>query len=392
MTDVNVTCDEIFVHHPIVFVVKNNYQIVFNTSDKGIAWVEIGGEIYKDAINGVVKSERYIHRIEIPQSVLNNAREYTIGYAKIEDRVPYHPQSGEHITRTYKFRPYDKRDGGQIYMLADTHSHATAPARAASFFGDKLDLLILNGDIGNKSSDMKNVMTIYRVADLVCKGEIPVVYARGNHETRGVCAEILHDYVGSEYGNSFFSFRIGNVWGIVLDCGEDKEDTHVEYGEIAHYRRFREAQTEYLKNMIKNAKSEYGADGVEYKIAVCHVPFTQIAREFADDIYNEWTVLLNEIDIDVMLSGHRHRILFEDGGKAPENKEGPNFPVVVGARMNDDPFADQKNNINEFCATALIFSDTKTNDVGEDSISSRSINIKFTNSLNQVVGEHTIIK
>ena len=379
MPDCIVENEEIFYHHPIVFVVKNNYQIVFNTTQKGIAWVEIDGKVYKDSICGVVRSERTTHRIEIQQSVLDKVGEYTIGYAYIEDRVPYFPKSGEHITKKYKFRPYNPLDGGQIYVLADAHSHSTAPSRAASFFGDKLDLLILNGDIGNKLIDISNLMTIYKIADSVCKGEIPVIYTRGNHETRGIYAESLPEYIGNENGNTYFSFRIGNVWGVVLDCGEDKFDEHPEYGEIADYRRFREAQTEYLKSIIKNAKNEYEADGVEYKIAVCHVPFTQLVHDFADDIYDAWTKLLNEIGVDMMLTGHRHKIIFKEANIGVANKEIPNFPVVVGARMNDDPFIDQKNNNEEFCATAVILSDKK-------------ITIKFTNSLLQTVDEHIISK
>ena len=369
--------DRVFSHHPIVFVVKENYQIIFITAEKGIAWVEINGKTYKDAINGVVRSESETHRIEVPQKVLDEAREYIIGYAHIAEREPYSPKEGEHITKKYTFRPYNSNGEANIYMLADTHSQSEAPARAASFFGDKLDLLILNGDIGDSAKNIKNVMNIYRISDIICKGEIPVIYTRGNHETRGLLAEDLHNYVGTEHGNTFFSFRLGNVWGIVLDCGEDKIDSHPEYGEIAYYRPFREAQTEYLQNIINNKNNEYEAEGVEYKIAICHLPFTQLVHDFADDIYNQRTTLLNEIGINVMLSGHKHRILFDKGGVPAENKIAPNFPIVVGAKMNDYPFDGGLKNKYEFCATALT-------------LSNGQINVKFTNSKKEVVAEHNI--
>ena len=141
---------------------------------------------------------------------------------------------------------------------------------------------------------------------------------------------------------------------MALDCGEDKIDSHEEYGDIADYTSFREAQTIMLKRIIENKKREYESEGVEHRIAVCHIPFTIIKHDFADHIYNEWTSLLNEIGIEVMITGHCHKILYYNAGAfIADSKTVAAFPVIVGARMSDDPLSLCDTKDDEFSATAL---------------------------------------
>lgn len=108
--------------------------------------------------------------------------------------------------------------------------------------------------------------------------------------------------------------------------------------------------------MIENKEKEYAAEGVVHRIAVCHIPFTLIKHDFADNYYNEWTKKLNEIGIDVMLTGHCHRIQYlERGHFADESKTVPSFPVVIGAKMSDYPPNPAVDPENEFTASAFEF-------------------------------------
>ena len=341
---------------PVVFLVNDTYQIIFETDINAWAYAEIGGKIYKDSINGVVRSADTFHRVTVPTSVLDDAGEYTVGFSHIADRKAYHPASGPIVTEKRKFHAPGKNGSLKLYMLADTHSKDVASARCASYFGDDLDLLVLCGDIANKAVSLGHIRTVHKIAESVLRGEKPCVFVRGNHDTRGACAELLPSYVGSDCGKTYFTFRVGSVWAVCLDCGEDKIDTHVEYGDIADYSAFRQDQCDFLRKLIKNKACEYEAEGVMHKIAVCHVPFTIIKHDFADNYYDQWTDSLNEIGIDVMLCGHCHRIEYvKPGDDRIPDKARANFPVVIGAKMSDNPPEAAVDPDNEFSGSAFEF-------------------------------------
>lgn len=359
---------------PVVFIAGENYQIVFETDITGLARVRVGDRTYTDNLNGVVRSSDTFHRVIIPCDVLDQAGSYTVEFAHIADRKPYRPQSGEFVTETRRFFAPGKNPSVKMYMLSDTHTRVDAPSVCAEYFGKELDILVLAGDIGNSAKDIDLVKTIHRIAENVLHGEKPCAFVRGNHDTRGKYAEFLPSIVGNIGGNTFFTFRIGNVWCVGLDCGEDKIDSHIEYGDIADYTSFREAQTAFLKQIIENKAKEYEKEGTVYKVAICHIPFTIIKHDFADYIYNEWTALLNEIGIDVMITGHCHKILYYDADKfIDESKTVASFPVIVGARMSDDPLSLCDTKDDEFTATAIEFFDN-----GE-------IDLNFTNSKHEII-------
>ncbi|MBO5269618.1 MAG: serine/threonine protein phosphatase, partial [Clostridia bacterium] len=79
----------------------------------------------------------------------------------------------------------------------------------------------------------------HRIAAGVTKGRIPVVFARGNHDTRGKYAERLANHTPTDNGRSYYSVRLGKLWMLVLDCGEDKNDDHAEYGHTMCCHAFR---------------------------------------------------------------------------------------------------------------------------------------------------------
>lgn len=48
-------------------------------------------------------------------------------------------------------------------------------------------------------------------------------------------------------GNTFYDFTLGDIAGIVLDCGEDKTDDHAEYGHTVACHGFRLRETRWLE-------------------------------------------------------------------------------------------------------------------------------------------------
>lgn len=322
--------------HPAVFAVHDTYQIMVPVKHETLMWVRVGDECYYDDSNGILKSNVTVHRMIVPMAELDTAQKYTVCYRKIIERKPYFSETTEVFEVEYSFSPVC---GDKIlaYHISDAHNQIKAPFGCAKLFEKKygkLDFLILNGDVIDHSGDIKNFDNIYEISSDITGGNIPIVFSRGNHDTRGIYAEKIADYTPTENGNSFFSFRIGNIWGVVIDCGEDKLDTSAEYGNTICCHAFRKRVTKYLENIIKNSDIEYADNDITHKLVVVHHPFTHKLNppfDIEQDTYKYWAKLLCEsIKPHVMICGHTHKLEvhmpgseFDDFGQA--------CPVVIGS-------------------------------------------------------------
>ena len=346
---------------PTVMAAGKSYFIFVPFDDEVIMWVTVKDKTYYDDCNGIFRSNTRMHKIELPYEVLDEAKEYTVHYIKMIDRRPYCPISEEERSITLPFRPVPTDGEIKIYHIADAHNMVEEPISAGSYFGDKIDLLVLNGDIPNHSGDIENFNAIYEIAAAITKGACPVVFARGNHDTRGIHAEDMPNFIPTINGKTYYTFRVGSIWGLILDCGEDKVDGHPEYGVTVCFHQFRLAETEFIKNVIKNAKDEYEAEGVKHKLVVCHLVFTNTYDppfDIEQDIYGEWARLLREhIKPDLMLCGHEHHTGIYHKG-CERDKKGQACPVIIGSRPR---FANpEKGRPAGFDGCALTLNEDKT--------------------------------
>ena len=346
---------------PTVMAAGKSYFIFVPFDDEVIMWVTVKDKTYYDDCNGIFRSNTRMHKVELPYEVLDEAKEYTVHYIKMIDRRPYCPISEEERSITLPFRPVPTDGEIKIYHIADAHNMVEEPISAGSYFGDKIDLLVLNGDIPNHSGDIENFNAIYEIAAAITKGACPVVFARGNHDTRGIHAEDMPNFIPTINGKTYYTFRVGSIWGLILDCGEDKVDGHPEYGVTVCFHQFRLAETEFIKNVIKNAKDEYEAEGVKHRLVVCHLVFTNTYDppfDIEQDIYGEWARLLREhIKPDLMLCGHEHHTGIYHKG-CERDKKGQACPVIIGSRPR---FANpEKGRPAGFDGCALTLNEDKT--------------------------------
>ena len=337
---------------PIVFAVENEYKIFIQVNESSVMWVRVGDENYYDHSNGVLRSASNIHKITVPTEELDKEKKYTVCYRKMIERKPYFSETSEVFEEEFVFYPLSENKF-TIFQVADAHGMIDAPVNASKYFENtygKIDMLVLNGDVIDHSGDVKNFDAIYTIASLITKGTIPVIFSRGNHDTRGIYAESIADYTPTRNGASYFSFKLGNLWGLVLDCGEDKLDSHEEYGNTNCCHAFRKEETKYLEKIVKNAKCEYEKKDVKRKIILSHMPFTQKYPHpfnIEEDTYAYWTkVLREEIKPDVLLCGHIHKLYITAPG-GERDAYGQTWPTVVASKP------DKK--VNYFAGGALIF-------------------------------------
>ena len=326
-------------YSPTVFAVGNEYKIFVPVKESSVMWIKVGEKSYYDHSNGVLRSAVSLHKITVPKAELDKEKKYTVCYRKMIKRLPYFSEVSDVFSEEFSFSPVPF-DNIRLYHIAEAHGLVDAASETAENFkklAGGIDLLVLNGDVIDHSGDITNFDAIYEIASNVTGGSIPVVFSRGNHDTRGFFAENIADYSPTRDGHSYFSFRVGPIWGLVLDCGEDKDDSHAEYGYTNCCHAFREEETEYLKKIIKNSNEEYLADGVKYRIIASHVPFT---RRFSppfnieEDIYSEWARLLSEnVKPNVMIAGHTHTLELDLVG-SKNDALGQPCPVFVASKPN----------------------------------------------------------
>ncbi len=324
---------------PAVFVVGKNYQITVPVTSETVMWVRVGNKCFYDESNGILRSAKRIHKMTVPCEVLDAESEYTICYRRVIKRKAYFSLTCNVKEERFSFR---KVPQGRVvaYHIADAHNMIDEPVACAEKFRKEIgeiDFLILNGDVPEDSGKIKNFDTIYEIISRITKGEIPVVFSRGNHDTRGIYAEQIAEYTPCENGNSFFTFKVGNIWGVVLDCGEDKPDTHKEYGNMVACSFFRERETDFLEKLTEKSAEEFGAEGVEHRIVVAHNPFTRRYREpfnIEEDTFTYWAKILKEkIKPQIMICGHIHKFSVDMPG-GEYDAFGQPCPVVVGSQVN----------------------------------------------------------
>ncbi len=322
---------------PIVYSVGERYIITVPVNVPVVMWVKVGDECYYDDANGVLRSDVTVHKMTVPAYELDAAGKYTVCYREIIERKPYFSDLTDVFEAEFKFSPIG--DGKiNIYNIADAHGdviHTVAAAKRFEREYGAINMLILNGDIVDHSGNVENFGAIHQIAADISGGNIPVIYSRGNHDLRGICAEKLEYYTPcADGGTTYYTFRLGRVWGLVLDCAEDKNDDHPEYGNCNCCHAFRRRETKFIESVIASAEREYAADGVEYRLVIAHTPFTMSFTEPFDiekELYAEWVRLLNDnIKPDMLISGHTHSAKVIRHGEA-DDAYGQNFSTVIGS-------------------------------------------------------------
>lgn len=313
-----VTLGSRFTYEPVVYAVEDTYQIVFSTNHSAAAWVEIDGEKYFDLFAGSMKSEDTVHKITVPQEKLDAAKGYSIHAEKMIYRGPFGGFKGTEISQSYSFRPVNSADGLVFYTITDAH-HARTGAVEAARSVENLDFLVVLGDSVGMVEYEKDVQFSNLLAHDVTGGEIPVVYARGNHEIKGAYAEQLYKYVGSKNESFYYWFTLSDVFGITLDLGEDHNDGWWEYYGTDQFTLYHNEQTRFLEELVSDKPYE----SYNYTLVACHIPIQFVnSRKDHVEVKAVWTDLLNQIDPDLAVYGHQHDLYpFLDGQETMYNEK-----------------------------------------------------------------------
>ena len=286
---------------PVVMDTGKDYSVVFATNKPGTASVSYsfnGKEYTVNAQTGGRKiADRIVHAVNVPYEHLKN-NSYTIESTCVLGEYGY----GSKLGKTAKGGPYDfkvnEEDEQSYLVISDWHTYLNDAKAAISNLGEYDAVIMLGDPAPSMDFEEEAAEYIVKFGGELTNGAIPVIYVRGNHETRGAFADQLPSYLG--YDKLYYTVERGAYSFIVLSSGEDKPDDHVEYGGLDDYARFRAQMIDELKNV------ELKSDKV---IALSHA--WQVDEPDKAASFEAWDAL-SALGARFMLSGHTHRCEFID--------------------------------------------------------------------------------
>lgn len=290
-----------------------NYAVVWATSAKGSGYVKYTYEgeekVLWDEVAGNIKSDDTIHSVIVPKKELQG-NDYVVGSQYVGYKFGYNAGLGKTVeSEVYSFRGTPKEDGIKFLSISDIHYMENKMHQSLSYFeNEEIDFVVMLGDI-TSTLETKDMLTdnFFKDAADISKGVVPIVYTRGNHETRGEISSQLLRYIPTETDGFYYTFEFGSLGGIVIDSGEDKEDSHPEYSGLVNFEKYRKDEYKWLTGI---EKSEF--ENSRYKIAFSHMP--KLKSFFGQD----WTVPLKNLEADLIIGGHHHRSQFiQEEGEIP---------------------------------------------------------------------------
>ena len=316
--------------HPIVIDNGDAYSIVFSTNDFGTGYVEYvyEGKEYKvyDENNGRLNGNSCIHTISVPYEHLDG-NTYKVGSTRVIDELSYGGRMGaERVSEEYKFTTPKGKEEQSYLMISDWHTQIGKAKKAIEYAGEYDAVLMLGDAAPGLNFEEDVVRNIVQFGGEITKGQMPIIFARGNHETRGRYAGMLADDLGMD--KYYFTVDMGAYTFLVLDSGEDKEDSHPEYGGMVNYEQYRKDMIDWLEKVE--------IDDGDKVITLVHSMTVAIEEDLQARAYKR----LEELNSHYVFSGHTHEVgLVESLGKDIVTYEdgGFNYNKYVASKITLRP-------------------------------------------------------
>jgi predicted phosphodiesterase len=329
-------------HGPYLQAVgENEVTLVWTTNKDAVSWVEIApagdDSFYSEARPAVYQTQfgnrtvGYLHKVRIRNLTSNTEYRYRVFSKEIQTyegkRVIYGKIAATDVFRKkpLRFKTLGRtQDKVHFSMVCDVHGHIdTLKALLQNVKYRETDLVFFNGDmVSTVESEKQFFEGFMQPAIDMFASEVPMFYVRGNHETRGKFSMDFPQYFPTTTGNLYYSFRQGSVFFIVLDGGEDKPDSDIEYSDLAQFDNYRTEQAQWLEKTVQSEDCK----NAEYRIVINHIPPFGTDWHGAQDIKKKFLPILNNANISVMLCGHIHIYEYIEP-KAGEH----NFPIYINA-------------------------------------------------------------
>ena len=309
---------------------------------------------------------------------------YRIGADRIEYKGGYSMKNlgTEEDPTVYSFTTAGKAAKAHFCVINDTHVQWRPFGLAIEKIAQLApSCVIWNGDASNVEETIEAQTRIYLTPEIARKdyaARTPYLFCTGNHDFRGLANRHLErvwmfrqaeerttrDW---DLGRNF-AVRMGDVAMIGLDTGEDKLDTNPKFAGIFKMKEYREAQTTWLRDALKQPEIA----SAPFIVAFCHIPLFDsnpkrnpgdVAPDDQDPRYSQdfamwqrtcaqmWCPLLEKAGAQLIITAHQHCYRYDEPtsdrpwaqivGGGPEmgeyngKKRPEKFPTVIEGEVID---------------------------------------------------------
>jgi 3',5'-cyclic AMP phosphodiesterase CpdA len=251
---------------------------------------------------------------------------YRVCSKEITGFDPYKLTYGGTIqSETYSFTTLPEVPASVSWLIMnDIHDRPASIPHLAGMHPEKdYDFMFFNGDVFDYQTDEQQIVDhMLQPCTSAFASQIPFLYVRGNHETRGKYRLDLHHYFSNPDKREYFSFTHGPAHIIVLDTGEDKPDDTEVYAGIVDFDGYRQEQALWAEEVMKSKAFKKA----KYKVVLMHIP-TFYSGDWHGTMHCRelFAPLFNKYGVDITISGHTHQ-----HGVHPPVAGQHNYPVIIG--------------------------------------------------------------
>lgn len=319
---------------------ENEVTVVWTTDKPCKSWVEFskkedGKSFYSQLPRKAYASQDglccvdTLHRVTVTGLEKNTTYFYRVLSQEVKELLPYRPVLGNIVSTDIWKKPltFTTLDGRQetlsMVMINDIHGKNDLQKKLLEMAPPQnVDMVVFCGDMCNYINKQSDIFTGFLDTSVgLFASSKPFVYVRGNHETRGAYARNFSRYLTGPEGKFYYAFTYGPIRFIVLDSGEDKPDTDVEYSGMVDFDNYILEQKEWLARELESP--EFRA--ASFRVVLSHIPFGKGGWYGSERLRKQLLPLLEGARIDLMLSGHNHTFGFMDKGKVTA------FPIIVNS-------------------------------------------------------------
>lgn len=322
---------------------ETGVTIIWLTNKNALSWVEVApddgsnfyGEErpkYFETYLGRKQASTHLHRVRIENLRPGTSYRYAVFSKEVlkwenDSKIIFGitVANAAYARNSLSFKTFSSDDDSVSFiMYNDIHGRAQFMKDVSKNINFRtVDMVFFNGDMSTAVNSEEQIFTDFVDAsvDLFAR-RVPIIFNRGNHETRGTYSDYLMEYFPVKGGNVYRTFNVGDVAFLILDCGEDKPDSDIEYSGLADFDAYREQQAEWLKDAIQTKAFR----DAKYKIVLLHMP--PATGNWHGTLHIDKTILplLNGAGVNALFSGHTHRYSFN-----PPVPGRNGFPVIVNS-------------------------------------------------------------
>lgn len=309
----------------------NEMTVMWLTNVPARSWVEYGTDPSnlkraRTFLEGEMVANNTINRIHLTDLEPGTKYYYRAVSQEITRYSSYYKEFGDTVrTELKSFTTWsDNKKDFRVIVYNDLHSNMNMFRKLHSLVDSKpYDLVIFNGDCFDDvevENDIVGRLQAYTPA--IRSDEVPSIFIRGNHETRGEYSPLLWNYLGRMQDHSYSAFSLGDTRFVLLDCGEDKPDDHWVYYDMNDFTQHRQDQADFLKKEIKSKQFKKA----KKRVLIHHIPLfgEGMAKEYTP-CTDLWVPIIEKAPFNASLNAHTHRFEIIEKGTSKNN-----FPVFIG--------------------------------------------------------------